>query len=440
MKLTIPLSLIVLAGLGLGFVQHSRLTELQREGAMLREQSSAKSSDRQTSGLSSAARSSSPEAKPLSTELPAGIEPMILHTLERLSKVRGRGPADPTEQAEAMADGKVLLAAFAGLDHRAVYQLIHRMKLNESVSTEMRENLPEFFVEIMLEANRKEAFALLEMLPELANRENFLSQAFYQWASANPTEALRWFTEESKKGNPLAASPGLLNSAMLVLVRVDPARALTHDAIEKWSTNPDKEAHLGSSIAAILHDAREHAAFLAALRHEQEKSPGSTALAKIRADYMGELSGRMHEWTFAEASGLIDSEFTPSEKLVAVERISHVGDLAEPALWADWFARIEVPEGTRHPLLICVDVWMRSDSVAAGRWLEQAPSSDIKDHLVFNYAFLLMDKDPPSAMQWALKLADDKLRIRALKELAAKWQSKDPPAAAAFAKEHGMSQ
>ena len=137
---------------------------------------------------------------------------------------------------------------------------------------------------------------------------------------------------------------------------------------------------------------------------------------------------------------MIDSEFTPSEKLAAVNQISTIGDLAEPALWANWFSKTEVPAGKRHPMVGYVLDWMHHDSVAAGKWLEQAPPGERKDELVFNYVFVVMETELATAMQWALKLPEGKWRTRAIKDVGAKWQATDPSAAATFAKEHNLSE
>lgn len=434
MKPVLIISLIVLSCLGIGFYQHSRLADLKVETTTLQQSSGEEQAH---SGSSTAASMRTRNAQPVKSL--AEIEAMMTHSFELIAKSRTGERLDPAEQAEAMEAGKLLFSTFASLDHQAVLDLIGKLKTSASLPPELRENIAAACLELLMQANPKEAIGLLRMSDNSAERENQINQAFNQWANATPREALRWFEEESKKGNPVADTAGIRKSAMLAQARVDPARALSHEQLEKLFANPENAANLGASIAASLNDARENSAFLAALRHEQEKFPASISLVNIREEYIGELSGRMEKWAFEEASALIDSEFSPGEKLAAVERISHRADLAEPTLWADWFAKIEVPKGTRHPLTQFVQGWMHAGDVdSAGKWLEQAPASELKDGLIFEYAFLLADRDPAAAMAWVIKLPEGKLRIRGLRNIGKKWKAKDPSAASAFAKDHDL--
>ena len=432
MKPVLIISLIALSGLGIGLFQHSRLADLKAETATL--QRSATHPSRREDARPVEAE------KVQSSKSQAEIEAMMVHTFEMIAKSRGSNRPSQAEQAEAMEAQRLLFTTFAGLDHLAVFDLIEKLKTSGTLPAELRDNIAAGCLEILMQVNPKEALGLLQLFGNFPANQQQINQAFNQWASGNPGQALRWFEEESKKGNPLTAIPGMAKSAMLVRARVDPARALSHEQFEKLIANPEDSANLGANIAATLHDPRENSGFLAALRREQEKSPGSPSLAKIRSDYLGELCGRIDRWTFEEASGLIDSEFSPDEKLAAVSRLSSVGDFAEPALWADWFAKIEVPKDTLHPLNGFVLGWMHGDPVAAGKWLENAPPSGMKDSLAFNYAFVVVDADPTLAMQWVMKIPEGKLRTRALREIGKKWQAKDPSAASAFALEHDLAE
>lgn len=440
MKPVLIISLIVLSCLGIGFYQHSRLAGLKAE-TMTLQQSSAKSSGRaQAHSRSSIAAATRTENIQPAKSL-AEIEAMMTHSFELIAKSRTGERLDPAEQAEAMEAGKLLFSTFASLDHQTVTDLIEKLKTRANLPPELRENIAAACLEMLMQANPKEAIGLLQTSGDSPDRENQINQVFNQWANATPGEALRWFDEESKKGNPVADTAGIRKSAMLAQARVDPTRALSHEQLEKLFANPEESANLGASIAASLDDLRENSAFLAALRHEQEKFPASVSLAKIREEYIGELSGRIEKWAFEEASNLIDSEFSMDEKLAAVKRISHRADLADPTLWADWFSKIEVPKGTRHPLTQFVQGWMHAgDLQTAGKWLEHAPAGELKDGLIFEYAFVLADSDPAAAMPWLLKLPEGKLRIRGFREISKKWKAKDPSAAAAFAKEHDLPQ
>ena len=388
MKSSIIISAVVLVGLGIGLIQNSQLAGLRKESARL-----AVHNPKQLAGrreASSDSSSSTPAVRTLTAESQEEIATMMTRMFKLMAKSRSGSPPDQAEQAEAMKAQKLLFTTFAGLDHRAVFDLIGKMKTSGNLPAVLRDNIAGACVEILMQANRKEAIGLLQMLPEYPNRDNSINQAFHQWAAANPKEALRWFDEESKKGTSIATNSDMLKTSLVIQAQIDPARALSHEQFQKLTANSGVSENLGATIAATLHDVHEHSEFLAAMRREQEKSPDSAVLAKIRAEFIGELSSQMSLWAFEDASTLIDSEFTQSEKLAAVKGISCRADMAEPIRWADWFAKMVVPEGTRHPLTQFVEGWMHAgDYISAGEWLEQAAPSALIDHLVFEYAFLL---------------------------------------------------
>lgn len=434
MKPVLIISIIVLSCLSIGFYQQSRLADLKAETATLRQDPPGQ--EETNSGPSSIASTRTENLQTAKSLLE--IEAMMVRSFELIAKARGGGPLTPAEQAEAMNAGKLLLSTFAGLDHQTVLDLIEKLKTSGNLPAELRANIAAACLQIFMTANPKEAIALLQMYDDFPNRENQIKQAFNQWANANPGEALRWFDKESKKGNPVADTAGLRKSVMLVQARVDPARAMSHEQFKKLIANPEDSANLGASIAASLNDARENAAFLAALRCEQEKVPGSANLAKIRKEYIGELSGRMHRWAFEDASLLIDTEFTAAEKVEAVERISRWSDLAEPASWGTWFSKFEAPENGRHPLRTFIVGWARNDYASAGRWLHQLPSGELRTTLTVEYSFHVADFDPVTAAKEAIDLPPGEKRSKILKQVIKKWKAKDPSAAAAFAKENDL--
>ncbi len=435
MKPALTISLIVFSCLGIGFYQQFRLADLNAETTTLWQSSSQPSGqDQALSGDFIAASTQTGDVPPVKSL--AEIETIMVRSFGLIAKLRNGELMDPAEQSEAGEAGKLLLSTFGSLDHQSVFDLIEKMKSNANLPAELRENSAAACLEILMQANPKQAIAFLQMSGDSPNRENQINQAFNQWANANPAEALHWFEEESKKENPVVDT--IRKSALLVQARVDPSRAMSHERFEKLLSNPEGSENLGASIASSLRDARDNSAFLVALRREQEKQPGSANLSKIRSEFIAELSARMHRWAFEDASQLIDSEFTAAEKIAAVERISRWSDLAEPASWATWFAESEVPENGRHPLRTFIAGWARSDHVSAGKWLHQLPPGDLKTTLIVEYSFQVADFDPVTATKEAMDLPPGERRNKILRQIAKKWNEKDPSAAAAFAKQHDL--
>jgi hypothetical protein len=83
--------------------------------------------------------------------------------------------------------------------------------------------IPQICVERSLESNAAEALQLILKLEDLPERDRYLIQAFGRLSVENPGEAVRWFDEQFKTGEPVTQSPEMLESMMLAEARYDPA-------------------------------------------------------------------------------------------------------------------------------------------------------------------------------------------------------------------------
>lgn len=380
MKAGIVIAVILVVVLAIGIVQRSRLAALKEDTSALEASASgqvARASSHRSKSLSEGGttRESDPAAS-------AHMQ-VILAITERNFAIAEtwRNPATRTPEAttalkESMKnEAAEMWPHFAALNHRQVLELIDKLQSSPHVSSIDKPQVAVVCVERLIETNVGEALHLILKLTDLAERERYLTQAFTHFSMENPGEAVRWFDELSEQGELATRTPELLESVMLAEARHDPARAVSGFR-SSAATAPDSIAQLGAKLASELRNAGEHQALLAAMRGEQAKE-SSPVLAKIRAQYVANLARKMHGWPVEEATALMDFEFETGEKIAASQLISASG-LAEADRWATWFSKINQPANNKHPLVNFFGSWVRTDAIAAGNWLDEAPSGDLK--------------------------------------------------------------
>lgn len=347
MKLRIIIVIVAL-GLGLGWVQRSRFAKLQAETRILENQVSKRvpgDSSRRNDSLSEAmAHRTTRESDPVAfahMEAIIAISGRNFAIAETWRNAATRTPDATAALKDSMKNEPAeMWPHFVKLTHRQVLELIGRLLGSPQIPDMDKPTIPQVCVERFIETNAAEALQLILKLEDLPERGKYLTQAFGRLSAENPGEAVRWFDELSKQGEPMTGTPEMLESMMLAEARYDPARAVA-GFLSSAAKTPDSIALLGAKLASELRNTGEHQALLAALRHEGGKG-SSPALAKIRSQYVANLTREMRGWPVEEATGLMDSEFAPGEKIAASQLISLRG-LAEADRWAIWFSKIDVP-------------------------------------------------------------------------------------------------
>jgi hypothetical protein len=442
MKTVLIILLIVLSCLGIGYFQHSRLADLKVDGSALA--TSASSESPHASSRSDESLSESMTHRTTREYDPVALAHMeaIISISERTCAIAEtwRNPATRTPEVTAafikdsMKTGPAeMWPHFAALNHRQVLELIGRLQGSPHIPAMDKPNIPQVCVERYVETNSFEALQLILKLEDLPERDRYLIQAFGRLSAENPGEAVRWFDELSKQGEPVTGTLEMLESMMLAEARYDPTRAVA-GFLSNAAKTPDSIALLGAKLASELRNTGEHQALLAALRRESGKGR-SPALAKIRSQYIANLARKMHGWPVEEATGLMDSEFSPSDKIVASQLVSP-GALAEADRWATWFSTIKAPVDAKHPLVNFVGSWVQNDAVAAGNWLDQAPPGDLKKRAIVQYATLGADAEPAHAARLLITVPESPERNVLLDRVLAHWKAKDRSAAEAFSNEH----
>jgi hypothetical protein len=443
MKSRIVIPVILAVALVVGLVQRSRLAGLKVDGSALEalaSKLSQRASSRGGESLSeSMARRTTRESDPAALahmEAIIAISERNIAIAEKCGNPATRTPEATAAMKESMKNEPAeMWPHFAELNHRQVLELIGRLQSSSHIPAIYRATIPQACVERFAESNAAEALQLILKLKDLPERDRYLTQAFARLSVENPGEAIRWFDEFSKKGEPVTRTPEMLESMMLAEARYDPARAVS-GFLSSSAETPDSIALLGAKLASKLRNAGEHQAFLAALRHEDAKG-SSPALAKIRSQYVANLASRMCGWPVEDATALMDSEFAPAEKITASQLISP-GGLAEADRWASWFSKIEAPVDVKHPLVNFVSSWAQSDPFTIGNWLEQAPHGDLKNQAILQYATLGAAAAPAHAARLLVTLPANPERNVLLDRVLAHWKAKDRSAAEAFSAAHHL--
>ncbi|MES2708969.1 MAG: hypothetical protein V4726_20405 [Verrucomicrobiota bacterium] len=76
--------------------------------------------------------------------------------------------------------------------------------------------------------------------------------------------------------------------------------------------------------------------------------------------------------------------------------------------------------------------WAPQDINDAGKWLDGQASGPEKDAAIAAFAREVIQREPPTAVDWALTISDPGLRATALREVSTLWRGKDPQAAEAY--------
>jgi hypothetical protein len=389
MKPIVIISLITLSGAGIGLLQQGRLTSLTREsGELTHEVSVGSSSEKFANHLRPRAEDSLPAAKIAPhksvAELAAQVEDVVGKVDARFQVKRDK-PMTAEERAVLKESLDLMRKEFSAINFVEILELIHLLESLPELPGPLYGSSVRTCVEILTEVNPRVLLDLVPNLKDYPSPDKVIYNAFNSWLRTSPAAAVKWFDDESQKGNPVTRSSGVLGSVILEEIRLNPAHALSRALSQQATDDPQSTANLGASIAETLDEADQNLAFFSALRQQMEKSPDSAVLAKIRRDYVDQLSRRFYQWPFASAVALLDINFTADEKAVAAKSL-YQGVLDEPEKWATWVMSVVPTAGGEPPLNNFFNRWFHIDATAATKWLEQTPPGELKDQLMARYA------------------------------------------------------
>ncbi len=179
--------------------------------------------------------------------------------------------------------------------------------------------------------------------------------------------------------------------------------------------------------------------------HTSESPAQSKALAqrlaqlppgRNREEALNALANQwVHKLPFNDAANLADAIEIDRESDASLTELRYV--IAADSTGASFAKRFEwFVEGEENPDLIrvgqLVSNWTRKDYNATAAWLRHLEPSPVRDRAISRFATMIAGKEPPSAVDWALQIADQPQRDHVLRSIYSDWFSKDQEGARAY--------
>lgn len=427
MKKFLIIAAIVLTAGWLAVRQHSRLKSLRAEVSALTEGNPAA---RQASSRSAGRSQGSPEKTALTDQGSADLRALMLEVYQ--VTIGGDAGADAKDKLHRLLD------ACSRLSHADAARLLADLANDSSFPDEMRQGAHEIVFDLMRSANPRAAFLLVFNDPSYPERGSRLGSAFHAWAMRHPKDAALWHEQHASELGDLITTPSFAQTLAIACANTDADRALSL-ALESSGPNAANNIRAqGEILAQNSRNTAAHQAFLAAFDRAEKSAADPQVVREARAGYVRGISNDMHQWPFEEAVSLIDGCLREDEKQLAIEQISHRGDLAHRGQWADWLSKLEAPADDRHPLVGLIMSWTHTDPEGAGNWLDQAAPGDLRNKAIIEHAFQLAGSDPEGAANWTLRLPEGKRRDKIQGQVLKIWKSTDAGAASRFAAAHGV--
>lgn len=427
MKSFLVITAILAAAMTVGVFQNSKLRDLKRQSVSLEGRSAASTEDRLAGSSESPPfpdQASHAERDSLREEIVAAFLPF-----------KDRSPSGGPDPAARRRTMMLTSAKFGAED---IEHLLEQLQKDPRLAGLSPDQILESCLDIFSETTPAAAMKFLEGHRDLREWDGQYARCQRQFLIANPRDAIRSYEQQAAAGNPDVEDSGIRQTVLLQEARIDPDRMLARALSPDFASDADALARLGSFVASTLNEPSEHQRFLAALRRAQAGEVPSPQLEKIRAEYVAGLSKSLVDFTFEDSSALVDSEFTPDEKLALAGTASHQGYPSEPAKWADWFLKIDpdawkewnARKGTKgkHPASDIVSNWAQSDYQAAGKWLESVPAGELKSEMTLDYAWRIAGIDPDHAATYLHELPESKPKRNLIKKIAENRKAKDPTA------------
>lgn len=99
----------------------------------------------------------------------------------------------------------------------------------------------------------------------------------------------------------------------------------------------------------------------------------------------------------------------------------------DPAATADWLQSLtaEDPLNLTRNNTTLMEVWTRTDSIAASTWLNEQPPGPRRDAAIAGFAASIQSFEPAAAAAWADTISDPQLRLEQLTQTIRNWAGQD---------------
>ncbi len=109
-----------------------------------------------------------------------------------------------------------------------------------------------------------------------------------------------------------------------------------------------------------------------------------------------------------------------------------------PALAAEFMLEGADEKDKRQILNQIVSGWTQKNVLAAGEWIAKQPQDPELDAARYQYAAVVVHRDPTAAMDWARSVQNEKQRADTIEMVYGNWRAKDPTAATAALRATGL--
>jgi hypothetical protein len=244
-----------------------------------------------------------------------------------------------------------------------------------------------------------------------------------EWWQREPEEAMAWYERHETSGTFERFDRGQAETVALFRL-VGSAAAHPGSFAFREIGDPIRYVKLDEFLertSAMLEKRADRLAFARRLASLDEVS-ASTVLHGL-----GENWARMY--SFKEGAALADE--LGNEKAFNSLRfeVAAGGQQASRDERFAWFLGDAVAPTRHYRTYNLVEHWAEADFNGTGRFLRDLPPSEDRDRAVEVFAKVITDTEPPSAVDWALDIGDEKRRRAALKRVYRNWAEYDLPAA-----------
>jgi hypothetical protein len=252
-----------------------------------------------------------------------------------------------------------------------------------------------------------------------------LQVALRRWAKEDATAAAAWVAQAEASGTlPPSLKASQLHLILLPhQIAADPAGF----AVEQIAQLPPADlSDFFAETTLLLTTDDQRRALLKQLTTLPELPPGALGHFLQQVGRTASVETATNLLKEAGAS-LSPARFDETAVLAVTARID-----ANTPKHADWLLQNLRSPGRQPAITRLMENWTHADFNAAATWLKDQPGSPDHDIAVAAFAPLVAAKEPPSAIDWAVTIADPDRRSALLSALYQDWSSKAPAEAEAY--------
>lgn len=440
MKLPLAIAAIILVvGSLFGWQERQHLTNLREERLQLAAEAEALGLTLET-GEDSTKTSRSGQRQQREAQRAADARAFAAEVIAFARTMKAAEESRDTNQQEMQKRTIVLMDRLLSLDKAQLEILIDEVRRSPDLDDDMREGIIGFSIMMLANDHPEAALAIYtgstDMLgPDHDMSEHVISSALSKWAQRDPMAALEWIRENSAEHPDLVSDES--KKGIIAGAAVQDPRLAFRLIDELEFENLDEPA---KAIVRAAHSSTQRTAVLGALRDHLETIDDETARQKLAQTTMNELGGRMSREGFdSSMKWLSENQLSDSETEAFAASVSHHRSNQDTGRWIDWMSDKVPASKLDQKVGQLVSQWTHEDYAAAGTWLNDA-TGPARDPAVRSYAKTVAPYEPQTAANWALTLPASDERTGLLKTIHGQWKSRDEPAAARFAEQHGLEE